>query len=345
MRGRNAEGLPVYATGHGEIVWDDESLELCLDDLIETNLLPALGRPEGPVERASQPADRAIAYLIMGSLVEWADWTPEMIRERERGEIKLGEMICDGLPAWGQKSLQTPLEQIPRNNFRSEMVAMKVTPLRSPKVVVCVDGNVGVSPRHLRPNYIGPPWCLIEVDWAGLKLLRAPAEAEPAPTPPTELPRVEPGRDVDAADAADAPVQGTQVKPGGPQLPSAAPERTIAADVGDQAGAITAAVGTAESPPEKRRGTRGPLPETTDRVARELRTGIQEGRYTILDGRLFEGSRRASQKNLIATHKCGKSTLLNALSIVLSELKTPAETSTKTPDKLRPKLQTNSDEK
>jgi hypothetical protein len=44
--------------------------------------------------------------------------------------------------------------------------------------------------------------------------------------PPAE--RVEPGRDVDAD---DAPVQGTQVKPGEPS------ELTPAADVGDQAGA------------------------------------------------------------------------------------------------------------
>jgi hypothetical protein len=41
-----------------------------------------------------------------------------------------------------------------------------------------------------------------------------PASAS-EPTPPVEPPRVEPGRDIDAA---DTPVQGTQVKPGGPQL-------------------------------------------------------------------------------------------------------------------------------
>jgi hypothetical protein len=113
-----------------------------------------------------------------------------MIREMERGEIKLGEEILGGLLAWGQKSLQGPLEQLPRNDFRSEMVAMKaplpVNPLRPPKVVVRVDGKVGVSPPHRLPDYMGPPWCLIEVDWAGLKLLRARAEAEPAPAPPTE---------------------------------------------------------------------------------------------------------------------------------------------------------------
>jgi hypothetical protein len=91
--------------------------------------------------------------------------------------------------------------------------------------------------------------------------------------------------------------------------------------------------------PKKRRGTRGPLPETTDRIARELKDGIQKGRYTIQDGRLFERPRLAarkklrpiSQENLMAAHKCGKSTLLEALSIVLSELKTPTETPTETP--------------
>jgi hypothetical protein len=191
MRGRNAEGLLVYATGHGEIDWDDESIELCFDDLIEANLLPAPGRPEGPVELAWQPADRAIAYLDMGYLVERADWTPEMIRARERGEIKLGKAIRDGLSARGQKSRQGPIEQIPRNDFRSEMVAMKVTPLHSPKVVVRFDGEVGVSPRHLLPNYIGPPWCFIEVDWIGLKPLGARTKesmSEPAASkePPVE---------------------------------------------------------------------------------------------------------------------------------------------------------------
>lgn len=194
MRRRTVEGVLVYATGHGEIDWGDESIELCLDGLIEADLLPAPGRPEGLAERAWQSADRAIAYLIMGYLVERADWTPEMIRETEQGEIKLGEACLNGLSARGQKSLQGPIEQIPRNDFRSEKVARQARPpdpLRLPKVVVHVDGTVGVSPPHRLPDYMGPPWCFIEVEWAGLKPLRAHAKAEPAPAPPTELLRVE----------------------------------------------------------------------------------------------------------------------------------------------------------
>ena len=212
--GRTAEGWLVSLF---PVVWrqgadlDAANLELCLDELIAADLLPAPGGSEGPAERARQPADRAIAYLITGYLVEWGDWTPEMIREMERGEIKLGEAICDGLSAWGQKSLQASLEQIPRNDFRSEMVAMKalpVNPLRLPKVVVRVDGTVGVSPRHRLPDYIRPPWCLIEVEWAGLKSLRARAEAEPAPA------AAEPGP-VTSVESPRSPIAEPEVNLGG----------------------------------------------------------------------------------------------------------------------------------
>jgi hypothetical protein len=187
-RGRTAEGWLVSlfpAAWHEGADLDAANLELGLDELIAADLLPAPGGLEGPAERAWQPADRAVAYLIKGYLVEWGDWTPEMGREVERGEIKLGEAIRDGrLSARGQKSLQAPIEQIPCNDFRSEMVAMKVFPVdpsHPPKVVVRVDGKVGVSPRHQLPGYTGHPWCLIEVDWAGLKPLRARGAAEPVP--------------------------------------------------------------------------------------------------------------------------------------------------------------------
>ena len=93
--------------GYGEIDWSNESIELCRDDLIETDLLPAPGRPEGPMERAWQPADRALAYIITGFLVERRDWTPEMIRKEEQAAIRLGEAICDGLPAKVRKAFKS----------------------------------------------------------------------------------------------------------------------------------------------------------------------------------------------------------------------------------------------
>ena len=132
------------------------------------------------MERAWQPADRVLAYIITGVLVERKDWTPEMIRKEEQAAIRLGEAIGDGLPARGQKSLQEPIELIPRGNFHSGMVAMKafpVNPSRLPKVVVWADGTVGVSPRHRLPDDMGPPWCLIEVDWAELRRVSPPASA------------------------------------------------------------------------------------------------------------------------------------------------------------------------
>jgi hypothetical protein len=187
-RGRTAEGwlvslFPVAWCEGADL--DVANLELDELELIEAGLLPAPGESEGPAERAWQPADRAVAYLITGSLVEWADWTPEMIREMERGEIKLGDLCRDGLPTEGQKSLQAPRELIPRAHFRPEMVTMKAfpaSPLHLPKVVVRVDGTVGVSPRHRQQDYMGPPWCLIEVDWARLKPLRARTEELVPPT-------------------------------------------------------------------------------------------------------------------------------------------------------------------
>src|SRR5262249_61300048 len=63
MRGKNA-GLLVYATGYGPIDWGDESIELCLDDLIEAGLLPAPGGPGGLGGPGGQPAGRARADVI-----------------------------------------------------------------------------------------------------------------------------------------------------------------------------------------------------------------------------------------------------------------------------------------
>jgi hypothetical protein len=185
-RGRTAEGWLVSlvpAAWREGADLDAANLEFDELEFIEAGLLPAPGELEGPAERVWQPADRAIAYLIAGYLVEWADWTPEMIREMERGEIKLGDLCRDGLSARGQQSLQAPIEPIPHNHFRSEMVEMKVfpvNPLHLPTVIVGADRKVGVLPRQRLANYTGPPWCLIEVEWAGLKPLRAP---------PTEPPR------------------------------------------------------------------------------------------------------------------------------------------------------------
>ena len=191
MRYRTDEGLLVYATGHGEIDWSDESIELCLDNLIETDLLPAPGRPERLEERARQPADRAIAYLITGYLVEWGDWTPEMIREREQAETDLGQAISEGVPAWGWHPLERRRKRIPSDHFCDEMIERKevlpVSVAHRPKVVVRIDGNVGTSPPSRIADYRGPHWEAIEVDFAALRQARSRplmAQAEPIAPPP-----------------------------------------------------------------------------------------------------------------------------------------------------------------
>jgi hypothetical protein len=107
----------------------------------------------------------------MGAPIEWEDWGPGMHREAARSEIKLSEATREGLPARGRKKPGDPVEPIPASDLRPDMVETKNLPvnlLYPPKVVVRVDGTVGISPPH-RGNYIGPPWCSIEVDSAALR--------------------------------------------------------------------------------------------------------------------------------------------------------------------------------
>jgi hypothetical protein len=77
-----ALGPPHFS---GEVIND---VKLCIDDMIAADLLPAPGRPEGPVERAWWPAVEAAAYIIKGAPIEWEDWGPGMHREaaRRRGD-------------------------------------------------------------------------------------------------------------------------------------------------------------------------------------------------------------------------------------------------------------------
>jgi hypothetical protein len=140
--------------------------------MIAADLLPAPGRPEGPVERAWWPAVEAAAYIISRALrSNGKSGGPGMHRKTARAEIKLSEATREGLPARGRKKPGDPAEPIPASDLRPAMVETKNLPvnlLYPPKVVVRVDGTPGISPPH-RGNYIGPPWCSIEVDSAALR--------------------------------------------------------------------------------------------------------------------------------------------------------------------------------
>ena len=160
-----ALGPPLFS---GKIIND---VKLCIDDMIAADLLPVPGKPEGPVERAWWPAVEAAAYIIKGAPIEWEDWVPGMHRETARSEIRLSEAIRGGLPARGRKKPGDPAEPIPASDLRPDMVETRdlpANPLYPPTVVVRVDGTVEISPPH-RGNYIGPPWCSIEVHSATLR--------------------------------------------------------------------------------------------------------------------------------------------------------------------------------
>jgi hypothetical protein len=156
---------PLSAAWRG--VDGDADVDLRLDALIAADLLPA------PAERARWPAMLALAYIIEGMPLEGKEWSAEMLRQTERAEIHLGQAIgADQVPAWGRRSLYGPIERIPDGDFRAEMVEMKVPPVsatRLPKVVVRVDGNLGISPAHRFADYRGSHWSSIECDLARLK--------------------------------------------------------------------------------------------------------------------------------------------------------------------------------
>jgi hypothetical protein len=143
------------------------NVELCLDVLIAADLLPAAA------ERGRWPAAMALAYIVEGMPLEGKEWTAEMYRHLERAEIDLGQAIgADQVSGWGRRSPYGPIERISDGDFRAEMVEMKVPPVsatRLPKVVVRVDGKLGISPAHRFADYRGPHWSSIECDPAGLK--------------------------------------------------------------------------------------------------------------------------------------------------------------------------------
>jgi hypothetical protein len=193
-----AEGWPISLLPDA---WREETgevtnRELRLDDLIEADLLPAPGRPGGPTELAWWSEGRAHAYVIAGFPSEWGDWTPEMIQQRERAEILLGEAIArDLVPAPGRQTPHGPEQDVPGGDFSPERVERKS--LTRPKVVLDVFGGLAILPRHLLPNYKGHHWCSIKVDSAAAKWAFPRSLIEPEP--------VSPGAETEPAIADPAP--------------------------------------------------------------------------------------------------------------------------------------------
>jgi hypothetical protein len=301
IEGRQVSLLP--AAWHGTIdltgatmrppvaSYEITNVELCLINLIATGLQPA------PAEKARWPAAEAIVYLVTGVPLSWPAWQGAGASPAEitQAEIKLGEVIRAGVPAWGwprPSARGKKKQRIPAAHFDPEMIENKALPVsvaRPSKVIVRIDGTVGTAPPQRSADYRGPHWEGIEFDSAALR------QARRWPT--------------QAADAGDQDRAATAAAAG------TKPKKRH---------------GTR---PEKQRGTRGPLrgplPKTTERVVTAIKDDIRAGRLTIKEGRLFKGKHRALQKELMADYRCGTGTLRNAQDIALSELKSEPETPTK----------------
>jgi hypothetical protein len=171
-----------------EATYEITNLELCYIDLVAAGLLPA------PAEKARWPAAEAIAYLVKGVPLPWGAWqrAGASSAEIEQAEIDLGEVISEGVPAWGRSSPFAQMQPMPADNCHPDMIENKAPPVsgaRPPKVVVDCGGYVTTSPRQRFADYRGPRWEAVEVDAAALRQAR-PRPAAPEPAPP--FPQVEP---------------------------------------------------------------------------------------------------------------------------------------------------------
>src|SRR5262245_9032017 len=156
------------------------NVELCFIDLIAAGLLPA------PAEKARWSAAEAIAYFVKDVPLSWEAWqgAGASPAELEQAEIDLAQAIGDGVPAWGRPSPFAPERPIPADDFYADMIEAKRPRLGRPKVIVRIDGTVGVSPPQRSEDYKGSRWSSIKVDSAALRQAcprPLTARAEPAP--------------------------------------------------------------------------------------------------------------------------------------------------------------------
>jgi hypothetical protein len=145
--------------------------------------------------------------------------------------------------------------------------------------------------------------------------LCAEGEAEPAARAKESMPEPAPAVEPELAPPAELRVE-----------PVPPPEPAPAADMGDQAGAVTAATETAESPPKKRLGTTGRPPEKRDAAAERMRADLRKRRLTPDD------LRNMKQEALAKKYDCGREAACKARDDVLSEMSEiefPTNTDTK----------------
>jgi hypothetical protein len=178
-----------------EASYEITNVELLFIELVAADLLPA------SAEKTWWPASEAYAYWIKDVPLAWKAWQGEgtSAAEIEQAEIDLSELILAGVvPAQGRLGPFAPMQRIPPDNLRPDMIEHKAPPIaHPPKVVVDCQGFITTSPRQRSADYRGPRWQAIEVDSAALRqarlrLLTAQAEPiAPPPRPPDNAPAIE----------------------------------------------------------------------------------------------------------------------------------------------------------
>jgi hypothetical protein len=179
-----------------EVAYEITNFELCFIDLVAAGLLPA------PAEKAWWLAAEANAYLVKGVPLPWAAWqvAGAAPAESEQAAKELARLIGeDRVPAWGRRSPQGPMEQMPGSDLRIPGFTWVIRP----------DGDLGTSPPGRLAAFLGAPrgpaeperrcWYGIEVDAAALRRPRPrplTTQAEPPASPPApapdELPQADP---------------------------------------------------------------------------------------------------------------------------------------------------------
>ena len=121
------------------------NVTLCFGNLVAQRLLPAPA-----LRRARWPAAEALAWIIMGvplALEEWAGLF-ELGGGMEQAGKELARMIGeDRVTAWGRRSLQGPMEQMPGSDLRIPGFTWVVRP----------HGDLGTSPPGRLAVFLGAP--------------------------------------------------------------------------------------------------------------------------------------------------------------------------------------------
>jgi hypothetical protein len=294
-------------------------------------------------------AAQMLLRIALGKPLKLTEWPSDMSGQILPAQLKLHEAIVQRriIDVRGRRGPPGSKERVEELLSDSEFTLL-VTP----------HGTLTVHPPHKRLKFIekygmDPDNWVREIDFdqdEGEQAFSAPLAPCQRPPDRLHLRLVSGARsgetEAPAARAEESmPKPAPAVEPEPPRVESVPPpESAPATNAEDQGEAAATAAETAGTQlkkrrstlPKKRHGTRGPLPETTERVVAAIEDDIRTEYLTIKEGRLFKGSHRALQKDLQARYKCSTGTLRDAWDIALLKLETPTNSDKKTP--------TNSDE-